>query len=352
MRSGKQLLLDSRQYAREQPRVSWWCLLSTLAIFIALQAVIIFADGLSLRIAASVGAGLIIIRLFIIYHDHQHRTILKHSRFASAVMTAYGILTCNPPSIWRRSHDHHHKHNSKMYGAAIGSFPLMTVEEYHQATPAQRRAYAATRHPLTFLFGYFTVFLYGMCLRPLLAKPRAHVDCAVALALHLLLVGALLWCGVDILLLTMTLPLVISAMVGSYLFYAQHNFPDARIQPSDQWDYVTAALKSSSYMRMNPVLAWITGNIGYHHVHHLNHHIPFYRLPEAMAAMPELQRPGTTRLTPWDVHACLRLKLWDTDQQCLVPFPPKTKNSAAYSADSFAHLSETSHDLRQGGSHS
>jgi len=145
----------------------------------------------------------------------------------------------------------------------------------------------------------------------------------VALVVHALLIATLLSFGLDALILHLLVPAAISAAVGAYLFYAQHNFPDAHIQPSEDWDYVTAALRSSSYMKMNPVLAWLTGNIGYHHVHHLNHHIPFYRLPETMAAMPELQNPGTTTLRPHDVAACLRLKLWDRSAAMLVPFPSR-----------------------------
>src|SRR5439155_7141085 len=105
--------------------------------------------------------------------------------------------------------------------------------------------------------------------------------------------------------------------LGSYLFYAQHNFPGARFQEGDAWDYTAAALTGSSYIAMNPVLRWFTGNIGYHHVHHLNAGIPFYRLPEAMAQMEELQSPGVTTLSPLGVYRCLRLKLWDPEGQRL-----------------------------------
>ncbi len=71
---------------------------------------------------------------------------------------------------------------------------------------------------------------------------------------------------------------------------------------------------------MNALMRWATGNIGYHHVHHLNHHIPFYRLPEAMAALPELQTPGETSLSPVDIYRCLRLKLWDAESESLITF--------------------------------
>lgn len=319
MRDGKQLLLETRPYAREHRPTSWWCLLSTLLLFAALEAVVVIAEPLWLRLTASVLAGLLIVRLFIVYHDFQHGTILKGSRVARAIMLVYGLLTLNPPSIWRRSHDHHHRHNAKLFGASVGSFPIMSIDAYRAATPRQRLAYLTTRHPMIFALGYITIFLYGMCIRSLMANPRAHADSAVAIAAHAGLAVALGLLGMDLLLLCLVIPSAISAMVGAYLFYAQHNFPDARFKPAGEWDYVTAALQSSSYLRTGPVMAWFTGNIGYHHAHHLNHHVPFYRLPQMVAAMPELQSPGTTSLSLADLRACLRLKLWDPSSQRLVP---------------------------------
>lgn len=323
-RDGKQLLLDSRDFAHEHRLTSWWCLWSTVVVFALLHVVIAMAPWLAVRIAASVGAGLVMIRLFVIYHDYEHGTILRRSRLAWVLMKSWGVLTLNPPSIWRRSHDHHHKHNAKMYGASIGSFPLMTVEAYRNATPGQRLAYRITRHPLLFVFGYVTVFVYGMCIRSLIANPRLHADSALSLVVHAGVAVGLLTVGVDALLLHLILPGALSAAAGAYLFYAQHNFPEAYIQPGNDWNYVTAAMRSSSYMRMNPFMEWVTGNIGYHHIHHLNHHIPFYRLPETMDAMPEMQNPGTTSLMPQDIARCLSLKVWDQSREKLVPFPTLT----------------------------
>jgi omega-6 fatty acid desaturase (delta-12 desaturase) len=107
--------------------------------------------------------------------------------------------------------------------------------------------------------------------------------------------------------------MVVAFAAGSYLFYAQHNFPDIVVQGRHEWRYTDAALHASSYLRTGPILRWFTGNIGYHHVHHLNPGIPFYRLPEAMAGIEALQSPPTTTLHPRDILACLRLKLWDPD---------------------------------------
>ena len=102
------------------------------------------------------------------------------------------------------------------------------------------------------------------------------------------------------------------------MFYAQHNFPGVTFVGNEEWTYEGAALDSSSYMKLNPLMHWVTANIGYHHIHHMNSRIPFYRLPEVMAAIPELQTAKTTSLKPKDVLACLRLKVWDFEKQKMI----------------------------------
>ncbi len=107
------------------------------------------------------------------------------------------------------------------------------------------------------------------------------------------------------------LPYAIAAALGAYLFYAQHNFPQMKVLDEKDWSRTAASMQSTSYMRMNPFLEWCTGQIGYHHIHHLNAAVPFYRLPEAMREVPAFQDAPVTTLRPWDVWRCLRLKLWD-----------------------------------------
>jgi omega-6 fatty acid desaturase (delta-12 desaturase) len=116
------------------------------------------------------------------------------------------------------------------------------------------------------------------------------------------------------------IPFLLAHALGTYLFYAQHNFPGVYFSDKNGWTYETAAMVSSSYMKMNRVMAWFTGNIGYHHVHHLNARIPFYRLPEVIKALPELQQAKTTSLHPRDIINCLRLKVWDPETKQMIGF--------------------------------
>lgn len=231
-------------------------------------------------------------------------------------MRLYGLLVLCPSSIWRASHDHHHAHNSKLRGAHIGSYPIMTREQYRKSSSGQRFRYLFARHPLTILCGYFFVFLMGMVILPLVRSPRKHYDCLLSLLLHVALMVTLVTVfGWAAMLLTLVVPLFIGSAIGAYLFYAQHNFPEVVFKDKAGWTYEGAAMESSSFLKTNAVMAWFTANIGYHHVHHLNHRIPFYRLPEAYRAMPELHGVKTTSLHPREILRCLKLKVWCVESQ-------------------------------------
>lgn len=320
MRAKRDLFRATKPFAREHRLLSWWHFASTLVILLGLLGITCLDVAWPVRLSASVFASLLLVRFFVIYHDYLHGAILRRAWLAEVIFTVFGIYIAAPRSVWKHSHDYHHHHNGQFFGAGHGTFPLMSTEDYARASAWQRIWYRSVRHPLTMLLGYVTIFLYSMCLHQVTRKPWQHYDAGLALLLHAAVITLLAIFAPGILLFTFLLPILLSAALGAYLFYAQHNFPAARFRNRGRWDYVAAALESSSYLRLNAVLHWFTGNIGYHHVHHLNARIPFYRLPEAMAAIAELRSVGTTSLHPLDIYRCLRLKLWDSRSNRLVPF--------------------------------
>ncbi len=325
----RELLIASREFAEEQRSKSWFHLLTTLLAIGSFAAIAAFAPIMLVRILGSVLTGLTVVRLFILYHDYQHNAIFKHSKLGGGILPAYGFFMLTPPSVWKRSHDHHHRNNSKLFGASIGSFPIMTTENYMKASSSEQREYRIARSPMIILLGYFSVFLFGMCVRPFLVDQRRHWDALVSLIIHYTLIGTcFFFAGWLTTFLVLILPALIATCCGSYLFYAQHNFPTAKIRPRDQWTYTGAALQSSSFLKMNPVMHWFTGNIGYHHVHHLNDKIPFYRLPETMQALKPLQSPNETTLWPGEILKCLKLKLWDPTQNRFVSYAEATESFA------------------------
>jgi omega-6 fatty acid desaturase (delta-12 desaturase) len=259
-------------------------------------------------------------RMFIIYHDYEHHSILQKSFVAKVIMKAYGLYMLTPPSIWKRSHDYHHKNNSKLFSASIGSYPIATKKKYASMTSKERFVYLANRHPIVIALGYFTIFVGGMCVSSFVNAPRKHWDSLVALILHILLsVTALYFGGVTTYIFTILIPFTLTCAIGSYLFYCQHNFPTVQFNNNEDWTYEKAALDSSSYMKTGIIMQWFSGNIGFHHIHHLNSRIPFYRLPEAYKALPELRNGvNTTTLSISDMIACLKLKIWDPELKKMI----------------------------------
>lgn len=315
MLQGKELILATKAYAHEDRGKSWFHTISTLLLLVASLTATLLAPYLTLRIAASILSGLLLVRMFVIYHDHQHHTILHKSPVANAIMTVFGIYILAPSSIWKRSHDYHHQNNSKLFSASIGSYPIVTKQKFDVMPAGERGLYLFTRHPLTILFGYLFIFIIGMCVNSFTSSPRKHFDALIALILHVAAsVAIIIFLGWTSWLLFLFIPFFIACSMGAYLFYAQHNFPGVTFNDNGSWAYDKAAMHSSSFMEMNPVMAWFTGNIGFHHIHHLNARIPFYRLPEAMEGIPELQAAKRTSLRLRDIRDCFRLKVWDPHQ--------------------------------------
>ncbi|MCM0606038.1 MAG: fatty acid desaturase [Xanthomonadaceae bacterium] len=321
MKTFLELLEETKEFTHENRALSWFHLLFTfLVIAVSCYATTVDSLPMTLRLISSLVMGLTIVRGFIIYHDYQHGAIFRASKPAKWILSVYGVLVLNPPSIWKRSHNYHHKNNSQIVSSSIGSFPIMNKLDYMNAKTSTKILYRLARNPLTILFGYFTIFIIGMCLKSFLKDPKRHADSAIALVVNLALTIYVAQFGAEIFFLSFFIPLFISCAAGAYLFYIQHNFPDMKLKPRTEWSYLFAALYSSSYMEASWLMHWFTGNIGYHHVHHLNPLIPFYNLPRAMAAVPELQNPGRTSLMPYDIYKCFKLKLWDEMAQKMVSF--------------------------------
>jgi omega-6 fatty acid desaturase (delta-12 desaturase) len=319
MLQGKQLILATKPFAKEDRSKSWRYTLSTLLILIASQVCILFVPFWPVQLLFSIFSGLVIVRLFVIYHDHQHHAILQKSTAADIIFTIFGFYVLAPTSIWKRSHDYHHANNSKLFSASIGSYPIYSKQKFQKCGRLEKIHYLFIRHPLTILNGYIFAFMYGMCIKSIINSFGKHVDSLFALIFHFAYQFAVVYfLGWHTWLFFCMIPHFISGGMGAYLFYAQHNFPGVTFKGNAEWTYEGAALESSSYMDLNPFMHWVTANIGYHHIHHMNARIPFYRLPEVMKQMPEMQQAKKTTLKPKDIAACFRLKVWDHENQKMV----------------------------------
>ena len=320
MRTGKEILFASKEFTGENRTKSWFETIITLLLAgVFFTATLLDYLPILIRIVTCIICGLLYVRMFVIYHDYQHRAILQNSIAASLIMKAIGIFLLAPETIWKRSHEHHHNNNSKLTIAGIGSYPTICKSRYLKLTKNEKRIYLINRHPLTVIFGYFTLFVYWLNLKSFFQSPSRHIDSLLAIVFHVT-AAALIWIYFGPIAFTICwfTPFFIAFGTGSYLFYAQHNFPSAKFSENHDWTYVNAALRSTSFMPMNPVMQWFTANIGYHHVHHVNSRIPFYRLKEVHDAMPELHNAPTTSWHPLEVIRCFNLKLWDAEKEKMI----------------------------------
>lgn len=310
--SDRELIAATRPYAKETEWKSWWHVGSTLGVVGAVLTLAAMAPWWPVQLAASLLGALVMVRGFILFHDFAHGAILRKSKIARVILSTYSMIFLAGVSYWREAHNHHHSHVSESFETSKGAFPIMTLEDWAKATPKQRLFYRVNRNPVTILLAYVTVFLFSNSIEPFIRNPLKHWTSGFSVLVHAGLI-TLLWLvgGFWVAFFAFLLPYAIAAALGAYLFYAQHNFPQMQVLDEKDWSRTAASMKSTSYMRMNPFLAWCTGQIGYHHIHHLNAAVPFYRLPEAMREVPEFQNAPVTTLRPWDVWRCLRLKLWD-----------------------------------------
>jgi omega-6 fatty acid desaturase (delta-12 desaturase) len=275
-----------------------------------------------------VGAFLLV-RLFIIQHDCGHGSFFKSAWANGLLGRMLSLLTLTPYAFWRRDHAMHHATTGNLDRRGAGDVTLLTLTEYHALPFVRRLAYRLYRHPLV-MFGVGPAWLILWILRVPRGSPWRRwrdwlsivgTDAAIAALVTtlVLIVGPLP------VLLGWLPVMLLSATIGVWLFYIQHQFEEAYWEPRPAWDFYAAALRGSSFYDLPVVLHWLTGNIGFHHIHHLASRIPNYRLRECHEAIPALQ--AAPRLTLLESLRCARLALWDSEHRKLVPFRVAKRDS-------------------------
>jgi acyl-lipid omega-6 desaturase (Delta-12 desaturase) len=265
-------------------------------------------------------AGLLI-RTFILMHDCAHGSFFASRRVNDAVGFVTGVLTLTPFTQWRRDHALHHASSGDLDRRGHGDVKTLTVREYLAKPPRGRLAYRIVRHPLLLLFGgpFYLALSNRTSGQGTSTGPRQVASVWLTnAAIGILLTAAFFAFGWQTVVLAYLLPFYLAAMAGVWLFYVQHQFTDAHWSRHEDWDYVEAALRGSSHLRLPPVLQWFTGSIGLHHVHHVAPKIPNYRLQPCHDANEMFHDSPVVTLRSGT--AGLRLALWDEDRKRLIRF--------------------------------
>ena len=310
------------KYQNPQLWRSSWQLANTLIPYAVLWYLMILSLKTSywITFALAVIASGFLVRIFIIFHDCGHNSFFKSqtaNRFWGFVT---GILAFTPNSYWWREHAQHHASAGNLDDRGVGDIWTMTVEEYLKSPRLKRFQYRLVRNPLLlFVLGPAFLFLFIHRLSDKKSSEQG-IRSVQMTNLGILAVGAVISSFIGLkAYISIQLPLVMmSASAGVWLFYVQHQFEGVYWERDPNWDYVTEALKGSSFYKLPKIAQWFTGNIGYHHIHHLSPKIPNYFLEKCYKEIPMFQEiKPVTFLTSLK---SLTYRLWDEQHQRLVGF--------------------------------
>lgn len=309
-------------YQRPRTGASLWQLTNSVVPYVALWVAgyHLLAVSYWLTLATSVVAAGFLVRIFIIFHDCGHGSFFASRRANDAVGFLTGVLTFTPYFDWRREHAQHHATAGDLDRRGHGDVATMTVEEYRQAPVWRRIAYRLYRNPLFLLgVGPLWVFLVKQRFPHAGSGPRERLSVHLT-NLALVAAGAMLTVtiGFKALVLVQLPILALGGAAGIWLFYVQHQFEQAYWARGGQRDFLAAALRGSSFYQLPRVLQWFTGNIGFHHIHHLSPRIPNYLLERCHHEQPQLQH--VNRLTLRSSLRSLRLRLFDEAAGRMVSF--------------------------------
>lgn len=323
-RSAREWVQVLAKYREPSTRRSIMELVVTLVPFVFLWAMAWASLSVSywLAFAIAVLNGAFLVRIFVIQHDCGHASYFTNRKVQDWVGRALGVLTLTPYDVWRRTHSIHHAHHGDLDQRGIGDVLTLTVEEYRARSPFGRFMYRLYRHPLVlFVLGpsYLFILQNRLPLGLMNQGWRYWTSAMGTNAMIGIILGLIIWLGGLMPVLLIYLPTsVIAATIGVWLFYVQHQFEETHWSKGEDWQLHEAALIGSSHYVLPRPLAWLTANIGIHHVHHLYSRIPFYRLTEVLRDHTDLAQ--AQRLTIRESLNSVRLHLWDENRKRLLSF--------------------------------
>lgn len=299
-----------------------WQIANTLIPYIGLWVIIIYSLSVSWWIAPfliPIAAGFLV-RLFIIFHDCGHGSYFKSQRANQIVGMVFGILSFTPYYKWHNQHLRHHATVGNLDKRGIGDVWTMTIEEYEGSSKWNRLKYRVYRNPLImFGFGSIYVFLIQNRLtnKNMTKREKTNIWFTNAVLTAIFVIMSLAVGFVTFVVIQLSI-LYVAAISGLWLFYLQHQYEDVSWFRNKEWNFRTVALNGSSYVKFPKILQWFSGNIGFHHIHHMNARIPNYNLARCYRENSVFNevKPVTFTMS----LKSLKLRLWDENLQKLVSF--------------------------------
>ncbi len=310
------------KYREPSTASALWQIANTFIPYVALWALMYWTlyHAFWLTLPLAVLAGGFLVRIFIIFHDCGHGSFLPSPRANAFVGIVAGLLTFTPYYQWRWEHAIHHSTSGHLDKRGIGDIWAMAVQEYLGSGRWKRFAYVLARNPIVL---FLLAPLYMFVIHQRFATKGSNVRERQSiwwtnLALLCMVIGLSWIYGLAGYLMVQLIVLGVGGAAGVWMFYVQHQFEDVYWERGDNWDYAAAALRGSSFYKLPSILQWFSGNIGFHHIHHLSARIPNYNLQKCHEADPLFQQ--VKPLTLWSSFKTLRLRLWDEGQRKLVGY--------------------------------
>jgi acyl-lipid omega-6 desaturase (Delta-12 desaturase) len=322
LQNTKSLKKQIAPFEQSTTKQSIWQIINTLGPFIILWYLAYISLSVSywLALIPAVFAAGFLTRIFIIFHDCTHHSFFKDRRANRIVGTIMGVLTLFPFDQWGHEHSVHHATSGNLDKRGTGDIWTLTVDEYLAAPFKLRFAYRFYRNPLV-MFGLGPIYVFLLKNRFNRKGARKKEKNNTYLTNALIVVFAALLClavGWQSFLLVQGSIFMISGSIGIWLFYVQHTFEDSYFEENEEWEYVLAAVEGSSFYKLPKLMQFLTGNIGYHHVHHLSPRVPNYKLEMAHNNTQPLENVPTITLAT--SLRSLGFRLWDEESKNFVGF--------------------------------
>ncbi len=310
------------KYAKPSTWRAVWQIVDTLFLYALAWYLMFLSLSVSwwLLLPLAVLAGALLVRVFIIFHDCGHGSFFKSRVANDAVGFIAGVLTFTPYYHWRWEHAIHHSSAGDLDRRGTGDVWTLTVQEYLESSRWKKFAYRLARNPIV-LFVIAPLFLFVVRQRfpsPKASRRERHSVYAMDVALIGMAVILSLIFGLKAYLLIQLIALMTAGGAGVWMFYVQHQFEGVYWERGEDWSYTAAALQGSSFYKLPRVLQWFSGNIGFHHIHHLSPRIPNYNLERCHMADPRFQ--AVKPITLFSSMKSFSLRLWDEERKKLVGY--------------------------------
>jgi omega-6 fatty acid desaturase (delta-12 desaturase) len=310
------------KYNKPDIKLSIWQIINSLGPYILLWVAMYYSLQISylLTLGLAILAAGFLVRLFIIFHDCGHGSFFQSQKANRIVGTILGSLVFTPYDYWHREHGIHHKTVGNLDKRGSGDVKTLTVDEYNKLSRGKKLFYRLYRNPII-LFAIAPIFLFVVWFRfprKQLGKSELRSIYVTNLIILAFSVPLILLMGWKAFLLIQIPVIYIATVTGVWLFYVQHQYEDVIWTRQEDWDYKKMALEGSSFMKFPRLLQWFSGNIGYHHIHHLSPKIPNYNLEKCHRENEMFQNIKPVTFIP--SLRTMSLRLWNEKEGQLISF--------------------------------